>query len=99
MDLQYFCRSEKGKRDNNEDAFLAEKIGDCWIFSVADGLHDSVDKETIGEIVRAHEGDLSLVCDLLIAKALECGSDDNVTVVVVKGGRYIIKNYMELNII
>jgi serine/threonine protein phosphatase PrpC len=38
MDLQYFGRSEKGKRDNNEDAFLAEKIGDFWIFAVADGL-------------------------------------------------------------
>jgi protein phosphatase len=50
----------------------------------SDGLHDSVDKETIGEIVWAHEGDLSLVCDLLIAKALECGSEDNVTVLVVR---------------
>jgi hypothetical protein len=26
MDLQYFGRSDKGKRDNNEEAFLAEKI-------------------------------------------------------------------------
>ncbi|MDD1703545.1 MAG: protein phosphatase 2C domain-containing protein [Methanoregula sp.] len=234
MDLQYFCRSEKGKCDNNEDAFLAEKIGDCWIFSVADGLgghmageqassmalkilhdemengitepkaqlekiafrihgeiqkkaqtdrkfygmattlvvafvneegkvwimnigdsrayligekirhtkdqsvvedlidigeitreeardhplktmilqvlgdpesnirpdfyeadlregvlllstdglHDSVEKELIAEIVRDHAGDLSLACDLLIEKARECGSEDNVTVVV-----------------
>jgi protein phosphatase len=38
MDLQYFSRSEKGKRGNNEDAFLAEKIGDYWLFAVADGL-------------------------------------------------------------
>jgi protein phosphatase len=38
MDLQYFGRSEKGKRDNNEDAFLVEKIGDYWLFAVADGL-------------------------------------------------------------
>jgi PPM family protein phosphatase len=38
MDLQYFGRSEKGKRDNNEDAFLAEKIGNYWLFAVADGL-------------------------------------------------------------
>ena len=29
---------KKGKRDNNEDAFLAEKIGDFWVFAVADGL-------------------------------------------------------------
>ena len=38
MELQYYGRSEKGKRDNNEDAFLAEKIGDFWVFAVADGL-------------------------------------------------------------
>jgi protein phosphatase len=38
LELQYFSRSEKGKRDNNEDAFLAEKIGDYWLFAVADGL-------------------------------------------------------------
>ena len=38
MDLQYFGRSEKGKRDNNEDVFLAEKIGNYWLFAVADGL-------------------------------------------------------------
>jgi PPM family protein phosphatase len=38
MELQYYGRSEKGKRDNNEDAFLAEKIGDYWLFAVADGL-------------------------------------------------------------
>ena len=38
MELQYYGRSEKGKRDNNDDAFLAEKIGDFWLFAVADGL-------------------------------------------------------------
>jgi serine/threonine protein phosphatase PrpC len=38
MELQYYGRSEKGKRDNNEDAFLAEKIGNFWLFAVADGL-------------------------------------------------------------
>ena len=38
MNLQFSGKSEQGKRDNNEDSFLAEKIGDCWIFAVADGL-------------------------------------------------------------
>jgi serine/threonine protein phosphatase PrpC len=38
MEIRYCGRSEKGKRDNNEDAFLAEKIGDFWLFAVADGL-------------------------------------------------------------
>lgn len=38
MELRYHGRSEKGKRDNNEDAFFAGKIGDWWLFAVADGL-------------------------------------------------------------
>jgi serine/threonine protein phosphatase PrpC len=38
MELQYYGRSEKGKRNDNEDASLAEKIGDFWLFAIADGL-------------------------------------------------------------
>jgi serine/threonine protein phosphatase PrpC len=38
MNIQFSGKSEQGKRDNNEDAFLAEKIGDSWLFAVADGL-------------------------------------------------------------
>ncbi len=58
-------------------------IRDIILLLSTDGLHDSVDKETIGEIVRNHKDDLSIACDLLVAKALDCGSEDNVTVVVV----------------
>ena len=47
-----------------------------------DGLHDSVDKETIGAIIRSHEDDLSATCHALIEKALESGSEDNVRVVI-----------------
>ena len=28
MNIEFFGKSETGKRDNNEGAFLAEKIGD-----------------------------------------------------------------------
>lgn len=38
MELQWYGRSEQGKRDNNEDAFIAEKVGNFWLFAVADGL-------------------------------------------------------------
>jgi PPM family protein phosphatase len=38
MYVEFFGQSETGKRDNNEDAFLAEKIGNYWLFAVADGL-------------------------------------------------------------
>ena len=65
--------------------FYEADLRECMLLLSSDGLHDSVDKETIGDIARAHEGDLALACDLLIGKALECGSEDNVTVVVVKG--------------
>ena len=36
--MKYFAISEKGKRESNEDAYLAEKIGDYYVFAVADGL-------------------------------------------------------------
>lgn len=65
--------------------FYEADMRDIILLLSTDGLHDSVDKETIGEIVRAHKGVLSAACDELIEKALECGSEDNVTVVVVKG--------------
>jgi PPM family protein phosphatase len=50
-----------------------------------DGMHDSLEKEMIGEIVRSHREGLPAVCDALINKALECGSEDNITVVIVSG--------------
>ena len=62
--------------------FYDADIRDTVLLLSSDGLHDSVDKEVIGEIVRVHGGDLSMICDLLIERALECGSEDNVTVVV-----------------
>jgi protein phosphatase len=65
--------------------FYEADVRDSVLLLSTDGLHDSVDKETIGEIVRDHGEDLVLVCDLLIEKALECGSEDNLTVVVRRG--------------
>jgi PPM family protein phosphatase len=38
INIDFVGKSETGKRDNDEDAFLAEKIGDYWLFAVADGL-------------------------------------------------------------
>lgn len=37
-----------------------------------------MDKEIIGEIFRSYREDLAVACDLLIAKALESGIEDNV---------------------
>ncbi len=67
--------------------FYAADLQDCVLLLSTDGMHNSVGKETIEKIVRSHQDDLPMVCDLLIAKALVCGSDDNVTVVGVVKGR------------
>ena len=62
--------------------FYEAHLRDCMLLLATDGLHDSMDKETIGEIVRCYEEDLSVTCNELIKKALKCGSEDNVTVVI-----------------
>ena len=36
--MNYYAISEKGNREINEDHFLAEKIGDTYVFVVADGV-------------------------------------------------------------
>jgi serine/threonine protein phosphatase PrpC len=36
--VSFFALSEKGLRDNNEDSYCAERIGDYYVFAVADGL-------------------------------------------------------------
>jgi serine/threonine protein phosphatase PrpC len=67
--------------------FYEADIRNIILLLSTDGLHDSVDKETIGEIVSSHDDDLAAAGDLLIEKALECGSEDNITVVIVTGMR------------
>ena len=81
--LQTMILQALGDPESNilPDFYEASDIRDIVVLLSTDGLHDSVDKETIGEIVRGC-GDLSLICDLLIEKALACGSEDNVTVVI-----------------
>jgi protein phosphatase len=83
--LQTMILQALGDPESNiqPDFYEVSDIRDIVMLLSTDGLHDSVDKKTIGRIVRGHKGDLALVCDLLIAKALECGSEDNVTVVVI----------------
>ena len=65
--------------------FYQADIKNIILLLSTDGLHDNLDKKIIGEIVSGHQDDLATACDLLIETALECGSEDNVTVVVVKG--------------
>ncbi len=67
--------------------FYEANIFDIIILLSTDGLHDFLDKETIRKIVRDNQDNLDLVCDLLIEEALGCGSEDNLTVVAIKGDR------------
>jgi protein phosphatase len=67
-----------------EPDFYRADLRDSILLLSSDGLHDSVDKDTIGAIIRAHQENPALVCDMLIAKALECGSGDNITTLLVK---------------
>jgi protein phosphatase len=69
--------------------FHEADISNGFILLSSDGLHDHVDKEAIGQIVRSYQEDLSLACDTLIEKALECGSDDNITVVILHEHGYL----------
>jgi serine/threonine protein phosphatase PrpC len=52
----------------------------------SDGLHDYVRKERIQEIVMNNLDDLRKTCGILVQEALQNGSDDNITVIMVKGG-------------
>jgi protein phosphatase len=70
---------------NIQPDFYETDILDVMPLLSTDGLHDSVDKETIREIVSSHGKNLSTYCDALIKKALNCGSKDNITLVIVKG--------------
>ncbi|RLI78813.1 serine/threonine protein phosphatase, partial [Archaeoglobales archaeon] len=36
--MKFYAISEKGRRKNNEDAYLAKKISSYYVFAVADGL-------------------------------------------------------------
>jgi len=82
--MKYYGLSVKGRRENNEDSYLIEKIRDFYVFAVADGLggHEAGEiasklamielKETLKETLKRHEGDLK---DLLI-RAFKKANDE-----------------------
>jgi serine/threonine protein phosphatase PrpC len=65
--------------------FYEADIKNIVILLSTDGLHDNLDKDTLGQIVKLYEHDLPSACNALINKALECGGEDNITVVIAKG--------------
>jgi len=48
-----------------------------------DGVHNVVDSDTLATLLSA-DGDLQAICDSVVAAALERGSRDNVTALIVQ---------------
>ncbi|HEC88669.1 MAG TPA: serine/threonine-protein phosphatase [Thermoplasmata archaeon] len=48
--IEYYALSEKGRREKNEDAYIAEKINDLYVFAVADGLGGHISGEIASKI-------------------------------------------------
>jgi len=67
--VSFFTVSEKGLRDNNEDSCCAERIGDCFVFAVADGLGGNACGEVASSIaiaclknaVKFYDGDFTTI--------------------------------------
>ena len=78
--MRYCGLSVKGRRENNEDAYLIDKIGDLHIFAVADGLggHKSGEVASklalleLKETLKREKGDLKDV----IVKAFENANNE-----------------------
>ena len=66
-----------------EPAFYENNLSDGWLILSSDGFHDFVRKERIMEIVTVG-GTPEEVCGKLIDEAYKSGSDDNVTVIIVR---------------
>jgi len=78
--MMYFGLSVKGRRENNEDAYMIEKIRDFYVFAVADGLggHEAGEVASnlaileLKETLKRHDGDLR---DLLV-RGFEKANDE-----------------------
>ena len=58
--------------------FMPLELGDVFLMST-DGIHDFLDNAQIEKILRQYPEDLQAACDILLAAALQAGSDDNLT--------------------
>ncbi len=65
--------------------FYEINLRNTYLLLSSDGLHDFVGTEKIQEVVLANGGKLKKSCKALVEIALEAGSDDNITVLLVHG--------------
>lgn len=68
-----------------EPDFYEFGLQDAFLLLSTDGLHDFVRQEKIQEIVLDQGSDPEKACRALVREALEAGSDDNITVILVRG--------------
>jgi serine/threonine protein phosphatase PrpC len=62
---------------------LSISAGDVFVLTT-DGVHEWLTAANMGAIIHAHWGDLDAAAEALIAAAIESGSDDNLTVQIVR---------------
>jgi serine/threonine protein phosphatase PrpC len=65
--------------------FYEVSLRNTYLLLSSDGLHDFVETEKIQKVVLANGNKLKKSCKDLVEMALEAGSDDNITVVLVYG--------------
>jgi PPM family protein phosphatase len=66
--------------------FYSIDIKGKYLLLSSDGLHGFVPKERIREIVLTGGSELADTVKLLMDEALQCGSDDNITIILAKEG-------------
>jgi len=60
-------------------------LGDEFLLLSSDGLTGSVNDETIAAIVRKNGNNLAVSCEKLVQEAMNAGSENTITVVLVQG--------------
>jgi len=73
LEQQFHCDSK---------VFDAE-LGDIFILAT-DGLYDFVSEQQLIDAIRAHSNDLQQASEYLVQQALNAGSDDNLTIQIVR---------------
>jgi protein phosphatase len=69
------------ENDRPELTGIAPKLGDVFLLCT-DGLHDSVSEEEMIALLEREDGEYA--CQMLVKKAIEGGSSDNITAVIVR---------------
>jgi len=80
-----YLRRALGMKENLELDYqsLTVEVGDTFILAT-DGVYEFADDKFIIEMIKRHEDDLDRAASLIIAEALEQGSDDNLSIQIVK---------------